>query len=134
MPNNKKTHARKITGQKFGDKNKCITFVVLNNIDMIVKLTHRERPTFVNINNVTNFFSSFNPKSNQQETLILLVGGGSVFVTEDIDEVNRKFHNSLNGIIVDEMYQETIDDTPIDQRFLKKYKEDTNDMEHYLGY
>ena len=101
---------------------------------MIVKLTHRERPTFVNINNVTNFFSSFNPKSNQQETLILLVGGGSVFVTEDIDEVNRKFHNSLNGIIVDEMYQETIDDTPIDQRFLKKYKEDTNDMEHYLGY
>ena len=101
---------------------------------MIVKLTHRERPTFVNINNVTNFFSSFNPKSNQQETLILLVGGGSVFVTEHIDEVEEAFHNCLNGTKVNKMYQDIIDDTPIDQRFLKKFKEDTNDMEHYLGY
>ena len=68
---------------------------------MLVKLTHRGKPTIMNVNQIVSMYMDTDLRTDEFKLKITTMNG-IVFVDEDIKEVHRKINEALKGALDDE--------------------------------
>jgi hypothetical protein len=64
---------------------------------MLVKLTHRGKPTVFNANQVITIYMDTDLKSNEYKTKITLANGSVVFVDEPLNVVHEELNKAFGG-------------------------------------
>lgn len=68
---------------------------------MLVKLTHRGKPTLVNIDNVLNIYTDHDFKQDLRKTKLVFGQGSIVFVDETLEEIMDIVERVKSGEKVD---------------------------------
>ncbi len=90
---------------------------------MIIKLTHKGKPTLVNVNNILSIYMDTDMKQQKLKAKITM-SSGVVFVDESLEEIYDIINDVMNG------NQQVIDWTnqpqPIDERVESDYNQVRN--------
>lgn len=64
---------------------------------MFIKLTHKGRPTLINVENIINVYYDNDVKQQRRLAKLTFVNGNVVFVDESLEEVHEIIQKVLSG-------------------------------------
>ena len=82
---------------------------------MLLKLTHKGKPTLVNTSNIVTMFNGYDKESRTHMTTLTLVNGYTLFVDEALQEVYEIIKDVLSG--KEQNIDWTFTPPSIDERF-----------------